>query len=43
MVERTHGKEVAARPEWAKQGLEEWTVPHLRAEKPGGTLGYKID
>ena len=36
-VERTHGKAVAGGPEQARQRLSDQAVPHLHADKLGGT------
>ena len=36
-VERTHGKAVAEGQGWARWQLADWEVPHLHADKPGGT------
>ena len=38
-AERTHGKTVAGEPGWARWWLADQGVPHLRADKPGGTTG----
>ena len=38
-AERTHRKAVAGGLGWARRWIADWAVPHLPADKPGGTTG----
>ena len=38
-VERAHGKAAVGGPGWARWWLVDCAVPHLSADKPGGTTG----
>ena len=40
-AERTLGKAVAELPGQARLQIEDWPVPHLRADKLGGTTGER--